>query len=143
MCATIFSCLRAVHLCLKFSQRKSNMKSAIRIFALLVVFAGAVAATVSSSSTLMIPSHQSASAAYPAPGNIPTRPQVITAAYPAPGNIPTRPQVTTAAYPAPGNIPTKPQVATAAYPAPGNIPTRPQVATAAYPAPGNIPTKPQ
>ena len=43
------------------------MKLAIRIFALSVVFAGAAAASVSSSTTRALPSHQSATASNPIP----------------------------------------------------------------------------
>jgi len=43
------------------------MKLAIRIFALSVVFAGAAAATVSSSTTHVIASHQSATSELPVP----------------------------------------------------------------------------
>jgi hypothetical protein len=50
------------------------MTLAIRVFALLVVFAGLAASTVSSRSTLVVPSHQSASAAMPAPNCYPGGP---------------------------------------------------------------------
>jgi hypothetical protein len=53
------------------------MKLAIRIFAMSVVFAGAAAASVSSSSTRALPSHQSATARLPTPEcgpHIPTCP---------------------------------------------------------------------
>jgi len=53
------------------------MKLAIRIFAMSVVFAGAAAATVSSSSTRVLPSHQSTAASLPTPGcgpHVPTCP---------------------------------------------------------------------
>jgi hypothetical protein len=43
------------------------MKLAIRIFALSVVFAGAAAATLSSSTTKALPSQQSATAQFPIP----------------------------------------------------------------------------
>ena len=43
------------------------MKLAIRILALSVVFAGVAAASVSSSSTRAIPSHQAATASAPIP----------------------------------------------------------------------------
>jgi hypothetical protein len=44
------------------------MKTAIRIFALSVVVAGAAAASVSHKSAPVIPSHQSATASLPVPG---------------------------------------------------------------------------
>ncbi len=53
------------------------MKLAIRIFALSLVVAGGAAATVSSSTTSTIPSHQSATSSLPVPGcgpNMPTCP---------------------------------------------------------------------
>jgi len=43
------------------------MKSTLRVFTLLVVFVGFAAATANSRSTLVVPSHQSASAAFPVP----------------------------------------------------------------------------
>jgi hypothetical protein len=43
------------------------MKLAIRIFAMSVVFAGAAAASISSSSARALPSHQSATSALPTP----------------------------------------------------------------------------
>ena len=43
------------------------MKLAVRIFALSVVVAGAAAASFSSASTKVLPSHQSATAANPVP----------------------------------------------------------------------------
>lgn len=56
------------------------MKLAIRVVALSVVFVGVVAASVSSSSTRVVPSHQSATASNPiplcAPG-LPTCPGVV------------------------------------------------------------------
>lgn len=56
------------------------MKLAIRIFALTVVLAGAAAASVSSSSSHAVPSHQAVSAALPGPvctPGMPTCPKSI------------------------------------------------------------------
>lgn len=50
------------------------MKLAIRVFALSVVFVGVAAASVSSTSTKIIPSHQSATANLPTPGCVPGLP---------------------------------------------------------------------
>jgi len=53
------------------------MKLALRIFALCVVFAGATAATLSSTTTNVLASHQSVTSAFPVPGcgpGIPTCP---------------------------------------------------------------------
>jgi hypothetical protein len=50
------------------------MKLAIRIFALSVVFAGAAAATYSSSTRHIIATHQSATASLPVPGCVPGLP---------------------------------------------------------------------
>jgi len=44
------------------------MKLALRIFALCVVFAGAAAATLSSTPSNVLASHQSATSAFPTPG---------------------------------------------------------------------------
>jgi len=56
------------------------MKLAVRIFALSVVFAGVAAASVSSSTTQVLPSHQSATASNPVPlcaPGLPTCPGVV------------------------------------------------------------------
>jgi hypothetical protein len=53
------------------------MKLAIRIFVMSVVVAGAAAASVSSHSAQVLPSHQSAAASLPSPGcgpHVPTCP---------------------------------------------------------------------
>jgi hypothetical protein len=47
------------------------MKLAVRILALSFVFAGAVAATVPSNSTPLIPSHLSATSNLPTPNSLP------------------------------------------------------------------------
>jgi hypothetical protein len=60
------------------------MKLALRIFALSVVFAGAAAAAVSSSTTHVLASHQSATSAFPTPGcgpGMPTCPQTPTSTH--------------------------------------------------------------
>ena len=49
------------------SERLLTMKLTIRIFALSVVIAGAAAASVSSATTRILPSHQSATSANPVP----------------------------------------------------------------------------
>jgi hypothetical protein len=48
------------------------MKLAIRIFAMSVVFAGAAAASVSSSNAHALRSHQPATASFPTPDSLPT-----------------------------------------------------------------------
>jgi hypothetical protein len=47
------------------------MKLAIRIFALTMVFAGAAAASVSSSNSRVLASHQSATGTFPTPNSLP------------------------------------------------------------------------
>jgi len=47
------------------------MKLAVRIFALSIVLAGAAAASLSSTSSRALPSHQSATANFPTPGCLP------------------------------------------------------------------------
>jgi hypothetical protein len=59
---------------IKFTKGLPIMKLAVRIFALSIVFAGAAAATFSSSTTHVIASHQSAAASLPVPGCGPSVP---------------------------------------------------------------------
>jgi hypothetical protein len=53
------------------SKGATTMKLAIRIFAMSIVFVGAAAASVSSATTNVIPSHLSATATRPTPNNMP------------------------------------------------------------------------